>query len=381
MEITRDEVRVMTVHGAKGLESPIVVLADSTTRPQGYHPPRLLDLPLPACDGMIWAKSKKEDFSVSANSRAAHDQATADEYRRLLYVAMTRAQRKLLVCGTAPHLKDGEPSVPAGCWYELIRNALIGRGLTTEEKAADGDGNVWRYRKDVDDVAAAPAPAPTARIVPPAWLDRNVAADPPHAKVITPSSDDGIATLPTDAAFDRQAALLRGRIVHRLMQSLPDIPAQHRETAARHYLGRAGRTLDHAARDEIAAQVMTIVNDLKFAPLFDPGSRAEVPVVGRLRGRPHPDIVVSGQIDRLAVTDDAVLIGDYKTNRPAPRTLDELLAWHGGYVRQLALYRAVLSQIYPNRPVKAALIWTDLPDLMEIPAGLLDERIADLTPA
>jgi ATP-dependent helicase/nuclease subunit A len=169
--------------------------------------------------------------------------------------------------------------------------------------------------------------------------------------------------------------------VHRLLQSLPDIPAQHREAAARSYLQRAGEALDQAARDEVTAQVMTVITDSRFAPLFAPGSRAEVPIVGHLSGVSHSAVLVSGQIDRLAVTKDEILIADYKTNRPAPRTIDELLARHSGYVRQLALYRAVLSQIYPGRPVRAALIWTDLPDLMEIPARLLEERIAALTPA
>jgi ATP-dependent helicase/nuclease subunit A len=385
MEVTRAEVRVMTVHGAKGLEAPIVVLADTTTRPQGNYPPRLLSAPLQGCDGLIWTGRKNQDAPFAAQARAAHEGAAADEYRRLLYVAMTRAERKLVICGTASRVtKDGKEVIPDGCWYQLITQALVERAgdVTAREKADDGTGDVWRYRKLPEEAPAIEKSATIFAPAAPGWLDQDVVRDPPRAKVVTPSSgDEEIAAVPTDAAFDRQTALTRGRLVHRLMQSLPDIPVQHRENAARHYLDRAGKMLDQAARDEIAAQVMTILNDLKFAPLFDPGSRAEVPVVGRLSDRSHPDIVVSGQIDRLAVTKDEIMIADYKTNRPAPRTIDELLARHGGYVRQLALYRAVLSQIYPGRPVKAALVWTDLPDLMEIPARLLDERIADLTPA
>lgn len=385
MEVTRAEVRVMTVHGAKGLEAPIVVLADTTTRPQGSHPPRLLSAPLQGCEGLLWTGRKNQDSPFAAQARAAHDEAAADEYRRLLYVAMTRAERKLVICGTAGKVRnDGTEVIPKGCWYELITQALVERAgdLTIREKADDGAGEVWRYRKIADEAGTPPAPAAARPFEAPTWLDQDVARDPPRAKVITPSSDDErVSTLPPDAAFDRQTALTRGRIVHRLMQSLPDIPAQHRETAARQYLDRAGTALDQAARNEIAAQVIALIADERFAPLFAPGSRAEVPVVGRLSGKNHPDIVVSGQIDRLAVTKQDILIADYKTNRPAPRTIDELLASHGGYVRQLALYRAVLSQIYPGRTVKAALIWTDLPDLMEIPARLLDQRIADLTPA
>jgi ATP-dependent helicase/nuclease subunit A len=106
-----------------------------------------------------------------------------------------------------------------------------------------------------------------------------------------------------------------------------------------------------------------------------------VPIAGKLAAQIGPPLLVSGQIDRLAVTKEAVLIADYKTNRPAPHSLDELLKRHGGYVRQLALYRAVLAKIYANRVVRAALIWTDRPDLMEIPDALMDEEIARLTAA
>jgi ATP-dependent helicase/nuclease subunit A len=117
-----------------------------------------------------------------------------------------------------------------------------------------------------------------------------------------------------------------------------------------------------------------VLEDARFAELFAPGSRAEVPIVGRLTvdGR---TIAVSGQVDRLAVTADAVLIVDYKTNRPAPRSLEEVPA----YVKQLALYRAVLAQLYPGKSVRAALVWTDVPDLMEISAAALDQALASLT--
>ena len=118
--------------------------------------------------------------------------------------------------------------------------------------------------------------------------------------------------------FDRESALLRGALVHRLMQSLPDIAPEFRAEAARRYLARAEKKLDQDSRDKIAAQVFAILDNPGFAPLFAQGSRAEVPIVGR-----PGTFLVSGQVDRLVVTDDAVLIADYKTNRPAPANLDE----------------------------------------------------------
>jgi ATP-dependent helicase/nuclease subunit A len=116
--------------------------------------------------------------------------------------------------------------------------------------------------------------------------------------------------------------------------------------------------------------------DPRFAPLFAAGSRAEVPIVGRVARTDGPDILVSGQIDRLVVTERAVLIADYKTNHDPPGSLD---AAPQAYVEQLALYRAVLGLIYSDRPVRAALVWTEIPDLMEIPAAMLDQAIARIT--
>jgi ATP-dependent helicase/nuclease subunit A len=299
---------------------------------------------------------------------------------------MTRAQRKLVICGATGRVRnDGTEVIPEGCWYQLVKAALIeGESeLTVREEADDGAGEVWRYRKQPGHAATPLTHVSVSRTEPqPAWLNREVTADPPRARILTPSSgDEDIAAPPYAAAFDREIALLRGRVLHRLMQSLPDIPEEHRGAAARHYLDRAAREIDEKMRNEIAAQALAIMRDEKFAALFGESSRAEVPIVGRLSHRSQPDVIVSGQVDRLAVTADEVLIADYKTNRPAPRTIEELLARHGSYVRQLAFYRAVLSRIYPGRAVKAALIWTDLPDLMEIPERLLEERLEGLTPA
>ena len=116
-----------------------------------------------------------------------------------------------------------------------------------------------------------------------------------------------------------------------------------------------------------------MLEDTRFAELFSPGSRAEIPIVGRLRGGA---LAVSGQVDRLAVIDDAVLIADYKTNRPAPQRFEDVPT---AYVRQLALYRAVLAQLYPGKLIRAALLWTHVPDLMEVPAAAMDRELAAVT--
>jgi ATP-dependent helicase/nuclease subunit A len=168
----------------------------------------------------------------------------------------------------------------------------------------------------------------------------------------------------------------RGVLIHRLLQSLPDIAPAQRESAAHAFLARAGAAFDAADHERFVAEVLAILAHPRFAPLFAAGGRAEVPIVGRLVGAAGTAIRVSGQIDRLVVTREAVLIADYKTNRDPPRSPDAAPA---AYVEQLALYRAVLGKIYPDRPVRAALLWTEIPDLMEIPAAAMDEALVRVT--
>ncbi|MGC1464167.1 MAG: PD-(D/E)XK nuclease family protein, partial [Pseudolabrys sp.] len=178
----------------------------------------------------------------------------------------------------------------------------------------------------------------------------------------------------------RDAALARGQLLHRLMQSLPDIPAERRAEAAHGYLARAIKNLSEETRESfvkgdeleiLQKNALTVLENSQFRALFSPGSRAEVPIVGNL-----PQGRVSGQIDRLAVTPEAVWIGDFKTNRPAPRRIEDVPP---GYIVQLALYRAVLAKLYPDRPIRAALVWTEVPDLMELSAKVLDVALAQVT--
>jgi ATP-dependent helicase/nuclease subunit A len=378
MELARDEVRVMTVHGAKGLEAPVVVLADTTTRPEGHIPPKLLDLPAGSHDGLVWAGPKATDPEAVAAARAVAIESARNEYNRLLYVGMTRAGKKLVICGTAPRVTKNErtPIILDNCWYRLVEETLDEHCNTIP--AEDGDGTIRRFRESAPLTLIASEAEGRVETKRPSWLTQTLTGEAARIVAITPSgaAEDDARHAAAPSAFDRESALLRGTLVHRLMQSLPDIAPERRADAARAYLARAGRSLDDKGREEIAAQVFGVLDSAVFKPLFAPGSRAEVPIVGKLG-----TTIVSGQVDRLAVTGDAVLIADYKTNRPAPRTLADALKTHRGYVRQLALYRAVLGRIYPGRAIRAALIWTDNAALMDIPAAALDAEIAMLTPA
>jgi ATP-dependent helicase/nuclease subunit A len=373
MEIERDEVRVMTVHGAKGLEAPIVFLADTMTPPAGPRPPRLLEI---SGDAVIWAGPKAEDVPPVAAARQDAQREAEHEYRRLLYVAMTRAADRLIVCGA-----QGKTKRPEGCWYDLVHTPLA--SFLVEE--SDGDEKVWRYRRTppaavaVRTPPAAGAAKPERRALP-LWLRQAAPALAPFAAPLSPSmafdEDVGRVAHPAISAVDRHRALARGRIVHRLMQSLPDIPPEHRPAAAERYLANAARDFSQAERTALARQAFAILDDAGFAEIFATGSRAEVPIVGRVPRGGAALLRVAGQVDRLTVSNDAVLIADYKTDSAVPRGLDDVAP--PPYVTQLALYRAVLASIYPEKTVRAALVFTAGPRLMEVPAVAMDAALAEV---
>ena len=369
MEIRRDEVRVMTVHGAKGLEAPIVVLADTMTPPGGPRPPRLLQL---SSGATIWAGRKADDVPDAAAARITANAEAEHEYRRLLYVAMTRAAQRLIICGA-----DGLKKRPQDCWYDLIRNALDA-SLVAE---GEGDEKVLLYRKGTRDEAAAPAADAEVKGAErelPLWLRQMVPADAPRIAPIAPSSfEDDSVVFPAiaGAAEAREKALRRGRIVHRLMQSLPDIPEAGRKVAIAHYLKRAAADFSDAEQEDMTHQILAILNDLVFAEAFAPGSRAEVSVAGRVTGAGPEPIPVAGQVDRLAVTPESVLITDYKTDRVIPQSAAEVPS---PYVRQLALYRALLASVYPEKTIRAALIFTGGPALIEISETAMVAALAEI---
>lgn len=376
MEISRDEVRVMTVHGAKGLEAPVVIMADTTTSPSDTQRLRLIHLPQGnAGKVVVWAGRKAEDPPGVADARNQLLEETEHEYRRLLYVAMTRAADRLIIAGCMP---GNRSNVRENSWYDLVKRGLANSDLTFQEIQA-GDGVVKSYRRAEDatpetDIAlevAAVAHSPL-----PEWLHTPAMSGQVIDRRLRPSdpADDERHRVRSGESIQLRArAMQRGTVVHRLLQSLPDVPAEGRSGAALRYLARNAGDWSEADREALTEKMLALIGDPRFAPVFGPGSRAEVSIAGRLERPGRPPALVSGQIDRLVVTPGEVLIVDYKTNHAPPGTAAEAPS---GYVRQLALYRAVLQKLYPQLPVRAALLWTETPELMEISAPALDAQLA-----
>ena len=381
MEISRDEVRVMTVHGAKGLESSVVFLVDTTTSPSDTQRLRLINLPQgnsgPHAHGVVvWAGRKAEDPSAVIAARTAMMDDTEDEYRRLLYVAMTRAADRLIVGGCMPGNRN---TVRESSWYDLISKGLANSGLQLQELETP-NGKVKRYSRPEDAAPSTGAVAPVtiAPVMLPSWLRTPAPSETPSGTLLRPSDptdDDGHRVRTGESIALRARALQRGTLVHRLLQSLPDIATERRREAALGYLARNADRWTDEERKMLAEGAVELIADARFAPVFAPGSRAEVSIVGRLEQPGGTPALVSGQIDRLVVTASEVLIVDFKTNHAPPKTAAEAPR---GYVRQLALYRAVLEKLYPQRTVRAALLWTETPELMEISTPALDAQLATI---
>ena len=378
MEISRDEVRVMTVHGAKGLEAPVVFLMDTTSTPLDNVRLSLIRFQSatdttapPEC--VVWAGRKADDPDVVRDARQRMVDDIEHEYRRLLYVAMTRAAERLIVGGVQP---GNRKDVPPGSWYQLVTAGLQKSDLA-ERSIETRDGVVRRYARPEDAFTpAGAAQAPTQAQLPltPQWLVMKAPALAPAFEVRRPSeaADDGHRFHRGETARDRQQALRRGVLVHRLLQSLPDIAPDRRREAADRYVARNASNWPDAEREALAAQTIGLIEDTRFASLFAPGSRAEVPVVGRIERPGRAPLAISGQIDRLIMTTSEILIADYKTNHAPPR---DLAGVPPAYRQQLALYRALLMRLYPGRVVRAALVWTEAPEIMEIPAAVMDDEM------
>ena len=374
-ETRADVVRVMTVHGAKGLQAPIVILPDTTASPPNSSGLRWTEEELP-----LWAP-KKKGFAAPAYTAAddARSEAEAAENNRLLYVALTRAEDRLLVCGW-----HGRRAPAAGCWYEKIAAGFARLGDMVEAPFAPTDWGAeaagfaagpWLSLtspqidpRKADSLTAGPRQPAQAATSLPAWARipavgaaAPAIASPSHMEDEDAASPAAAPHAPGDPLGER---FRRGNLVHALLQALPDLPEDARAAAGQDYLGRPGHGLDATQRDELLAEVMAILAHPAIAAAFGPGSLAEAPLAGRVGDR-----TILGVVDRLLITRQRITVLDYKTNRPPPETPE---AAPPGYLRQMAAYRAVLRLAFPDRPVDCTLVWTYGARIMPLPDALLD---------
>lgn len=356
-----DAVRIMTVHASKGLQAPVVFLPD--TRRYKKHTSRLLRLngtKLP-----VWVPKKDFHCEDTLKTQTTLQEKELDEYRRLLYVAMTRAADRLYLCGW-----DGKMNPPDGNWYDLIRSSLI----------LDDSGNNPVYAGNVKEINDPMFDEPVLRLesersialnrdVPalseengeemPECLLRPAPEEPEPPSPLTPSKPEiEEPSFLSPLSPERQKAAKRGLMIHTLLETLPYIKDCDRFDAALRLMQKRMPETTEEERSKIVSDVLNILNSNDFKFLFSETSLSEVPVSGVVKNK-----VINGRIDRLAITKDQVLIADYKSNRRIPQSAEEIPE---AYIAQAKAYAQVLEKIYPDKKIRSFLIWTEEAKLWEI---------------
>lgn len=353
LEAETGAIRVMTVHGAKGLEAPVVILPDST----GVANTKPDDNLIFDADGPYFSQRESDDDAAGRAAREAYKEQMLGEHWRLLYVAMTRARDRLIVCG-AQHGNSKEGEAPES-WRLAVEQALTKLSAQPFETPT-GDG---LRLGSVSHAEPQVRPEPPSHALP-EWAKR-AAPGAVNVAFAAPSRVGHIDPVLFSPRGQGQRRFRRGQMIHALLERLPDVAPERRDDAAKAWLMRQGVSDEDAVL--FTREALAVINDARFAPLFGSNSRPEQPIIGDVDGR-----LVRGIVDRLAIDNERVMILDYKTDRPAPENSDKA---PDAYVVQLALYRNVLRKIFPGRPVTCALLWTETPHLMALPDARLDAAL------
>ena len=374
-----NEVRVMTVYGAKGLEAPVVILPDTSQKPDGKG---VLDNGMLAlADGtFVRPGPSAQTPEILENVKTARKAKLYQEYMRLFYVALTRAETRLLICGyfTGRPPEEGAAQKAAdGCWHDLAQQALMGLGAQEIDTPFTSDAYAgYAYGQRPKNIMTIEAESESRAVDLPRWA---VCAEPPSApasgaRYVTPSTllsgEAGLeppARSPLSQTADR---FMRGNLIHKLLELLPDVKIEMRTEALERFLSGHDQ-LTPEQRSDISLTVMRVLEHPEFAEIFAPASRAEISLAGRAKGLPD-DLLLNAQIDRLAVTDDKVFVVDYKSNRPPPRRAQDVSDL---YLGQMAAYREMARTAFEGRKVVCGLLWTERADMMILPDELLDQAI------
>ncbi|WP_327754679.1 double-strand break repair helicase AddA [Sphingobium sp. SJ10-10] len=352
-----DSLRLLTVHGAKGLQAPIVILADACLDPDAGN----------RADSLEWnglpiiAPRKAERQGAIGQVAEEASAVERAEHWRLLYVALTRAEERLVVAGSLGPRAKGE--VKPESWYAAVEAALISLEAEWEADPLWGARRSWRGSEILPPKAAESAIAENQAVHnEPPWLRRPAPAEARPPRPLAPSAaveDDVPYPPPTPAMRD---AAERGRWLHRLFERLADVPPDSRRLRADKWLAQQGLA-DPARRHDVIEQALRVIEDPQFAGLFGPDALAEAPIAAVVG-----EAVIAGTVDRLRISDDLVQLIDFKTGRISPLVVEEVPLAH---VRQMAAYAAALQVIFPDRRIEAGLLYTAAPRLITLPSELL----------
>lgn len=387
-ENAQDKVRVMTVHGAKGLEGRIVFLGDAHGTPHPSKAPKVIVLKDRHGTAFpVWSALKgAQEPEVARTKRAEMRETLMGEYRRLLYVGMTRAADRLYIVSHARALTKDEwkekgrelpdPENPLeASWYQMLRRALVkaepyGEGETLHE-ALPARFKRRIVSKELPAPACADDRRPDAARPLPAWLRQPLPPEKPRETVL-PSG--GAYSTPADGAA-APFARRRGIVLHKLFELLPRVEPDAREATGLRLLSLIAPELPSGERTGFLAPVLNVLNGEIGARHFGPDSRAEVSISGEVTLPCGAIRTVPGRIDRLRVDDTRVEILDLKTGKPHAAGDD------AGILQQMALYRALLTQLYPGRAILCHILWLESAGMETLPDAALDAAFAALKPA
>lgn len=374
LDQAKGQVRVMTAHASKGLEARIVFVCDAMRVPSRGKENATLVADPEGNGLLLWAGVKAEEPEVMAERRAAQRRAQYEEYRRLLYVAMTRAEERLYIVGhrigAAPKAdaapKERDPLEKS--WHTLVSDGLAGRPELSAFPREDGE-TIRRWISPTE--AAAPsaesAPATPTDNALPDWLLVPVREEATEAALQPSRARQGAGA---SAARDRRF----GVVIHRLYECLPDIAPDQRAVIGARLIQQA---LPGVNQNEVSALLDAVLARLsmpQMQALFSPPSRAEVALAGNITLPNGRSYQVAGRIDRILARDAQIDLLDLKSGFPLKAVEDPAI------LRQMALYRALISLIYPGRMVIAHIFWTRTGQLETLPSDALDAALASITP-
>ena len=373
MDMVRDEIRVMTVHGAKGLEAPVVYLPDTSApavRAQRIGP--IFDLGRARDEKiLIWSPTKNDDPQIVETARGEASAREADEHRRLLYVALTRARDRLYIAGTTSTRARGE-----GNWYDMIAEGLA-------DRLKPVDGVYWpegaqRYAQGALTMADQKAAASARESAPlPQWLSAKATPEKAPLPPLKPSSAFDAADRP-DRPSDRSlhyAARRRGTLIHALIEHLPLLAPDQREGAGERWLAAKAPDLDDATRAALLKESLALMALPVLAPLFEPKARAECPIAGTVTLPNGETRAVSGQIDRLSMDQGRIILADFKTSALPPKSVDDIPE---KIVLQMALYAELMRKAVPEATISCLVVYTGSQMVFEIESATLAKALGTI---
>ena len=338
-----DAVRIMTVHGSKGLQAPIVILPDTTRVKSPKKEGGLL------LDDFLYYPLNSGYYEDCCNKiKEKEKDLSSEEYRRLLYVALTRAEDRLYICGY-----QGSTDAKEDSWYKICEKSLQEIGQQKEDK------KVYYETPQICTVKTeGKKEINTDSSELPSWINIKAPEIQPLQKPLTPSKiedeDDEIALSPISS--NGANPYLRGSIMHKLLQYLPNVKNKDYSAVIKQYLNHNSSDISEKDKQYIEEKIISLLSNIYLKDIFSTHSKAEVPIMGEVDGK-----IISGQIDRLIIKEDKVLVIDYKTNRPAAKTLEDVPS---SYIKQLGAYKILLQKIYPTKQIDCGILWTDTAEFM-----------------